>query len=305
MKIAILGAGAMGSLYGGYLSRSNEVWMVDIWQAHVDAINEKGLDIDEADGSVTHVTPHATSDPNEVGVVDLAVIFVKSIQTTEALEKNRAVIGEHTAVLTLQNGYGNGDDICAFVPRDQVIVGTTSHGCTMKGPGHIFHAGSGPTHIGAMGEDQSTAEKVAEALRGAGFEVDCSDKVIELVWGKLFVNIAINAVTALLDVPNGYINDDANARRCAELLVREAVAVANATGMSFDPDAVCANAMAVAVGTAGNTSSMRADTLNKRRTEIGKINGAVVKKAAELGMAAPYNQLISALIEAKEDTYLK
>ena len=89
MKIAILGAGAMGSLYGGYLSKNNEVWMVDIWEAHVNAIKEKGLDIDELDGSVTHVTPHATTDPAEVGIVDLAVVFVKSTQTTAAMEKIR------------------------------------------------------------------------------------------------------------------------------------------------------------------------------------------------------------------------
>jgi 2-dehydropantoate 2-reductase len=303
MKIAILGAGAMGSLYGGYLSKQNEVWMVDIWEAHVNAIKEKGLDIDELDGSVTHVTPHATTDPAEVGIVDLAVVFVKSIQTTAALEKNKAVIGPSTAVLTLQNGYGNAEDIMEFVPREQVIVGTTSHGCTMKGPGHIFHAGVGPTHIGAMSEDQSCAKKIAETLSGCGFEVDCSGKVMELVWGKLFVNIAINAVTALLDTKNGFICDNAHAADCAAMLVREAVEIANASGMSFDTEAVVKNAMVVAKNTDGNCSSMRADTLNKRQTEITKINGAVVKKAAELGLKAPYNELITSLILAKEDTY--
>lgn len=304
MKIAILGAGAMGSLYGGYLSRDNEVWMVDIWEAHVNAIKEKGLDIDELDGSVTHVTPFASTCAEEVGIVDLAVIFVKSTQTTSALQKNKAVIGEHTIVLTLQNGYGNGDDIMQFVPSEHVIVGTTSHGCTMKGPGHIFHAGVGPTHIGAMSEDQTSAQKVSAVLSGAGFEVDCSDKVTSLIWSKLFVNIAINAVTALLDVSNGYISSNTNARGCAEAMVREAVVVANATGMDFDADAVIENAMTVAVNTAGNCSSMLADARNKRQTEILKINGAVVKKAAELGLSAPYNDLITRLILAKEDSYL-
>lgn len=304
MKIAILGAGAMGSLYGGYLSRNNTVWMIDIWQAHVNAIKENGLFIDELNGSVTHVTPNATISPEEVGIADLVVVFVKSTQTSVALAKNRAVIGANTTVLTLQNGYGNSDDIMKYVPREQVLVGTTSHGCTMKGPGHIFHAGAGPTHIGAMSEDQSLAEKIADTLRDAGFETHCSSKVMRLVWSKLFVNIAINAVTALLDVNNGYVSVNKHAAACAALMVREAVAVANATGMDFVADEVVKNALVIAANTAGNCSSMRADVLKRRQTEIIKINGAVVKKAAELGQKAPYNELITKLILAKEDTYL-
>ncbi|WP_317854030.1 2-dehydropantoate 2-reductase [Chakrabartyella piscis] len=304
MKIAILGAGAMGSLYGGYLSKNNEVWMVDIWQDHVNAINEKGLEIDELDGSVTKVSPKATTNPEEVGVADLAIVFVKSTQTAEALVKNRAIIGSDTIVLTLQNGYGNGEDIMEVVPKEQVIVGTTSHGCTMKGPGHIFHAGVGPTHIGAMSDDQTNAQKVADALEAVGFEMDCSDKVLALVWSKVFVNVAINAITALLDIHNGYVNDNAHAAICAELMVREAVTVANAAGMDFNADEVVANALVVAVNTSANRSSMRSDVILKRQTEITKINGAVVKKGKELGIATPYNELITQLILAKEDTYL-
>lgn len=304
MKIAILGAGAMGSLYGGYLSKNNDVWMVDIWADHVNAINEKGLDIDELDGTVTHVTPKATTNPEEVGIADLAIVFVKSTQTADALVKNRAIIGSETIVLTLQNGYGNAEDIMEVVPKEQVIVGTTSHGCTMKGPAHIFHAGVGPTHIGAMSEDQANAKKVSDALEAVGFEMDCSDKVLALVWSKVFINVAINAITALLDIHNGYVNDNPHAAACAELMVREAVAVANATGMTFDSDEIVANALVVAVNTSANRSSMRSDVVLKRQTEITKINGAVVKKGAELGIATPYNELITKLILAKEDTYL-
>ena len=304
MKIAVLGAGAMGSLYGGYLSRKNDVCLVDVWREHVDAINARGLDIDEAGGSITHVSPRAVTSAQDAGEAGLVIVFVKSINTAEALESAAALIGSETIVLTLQNGYGNGDDIARFVPRERVVVGTTSHGCTMRGPGHIFHAGSGPTHVGALGRDQSAARTVAAVLSESGFETDCSGKVMELVWGKLFVNIAINAVTALLDVPNGFVQSDGHARECAALLVREAVEVANASGMSFDADAEIENALAVAVNTGGNCSSMRADVLARRRTEIGRINGAVVKKAGELGLDAPYNRMVSLLIGCREDTYL-
>lgn len=304
MKIAIFGAGAMGSLYGGYLSKKHEVWMIDVFKPVVDAINAKGLDIDELDGTTTHVTPKATMNPEEVGVVDLAVVFVKSIHTASAMTGNKAVIGPNTAVLTLQNGYGNADDIMQFVPAEQVIVGTTSHGCTNIEPGHIFHAGVGPTHIGAVSEDQSVAQKIADALTEVGFpDVDCSPKVMRLVWSKLFANIAINPMCALLGVHNGFTNDNEYANKIANLLVREAVEVANATGMDFDPDEAVKTALDVAINTHANCCSMRADTIAKRQTEILKINGAVVKKAAEMGMKAPYNEMITNLILAKECTY--
>ena len=109
-------------------------------------INNKGLIIDENDGSSSIFTPRAFTKAEDIGVVDLAIVFVKSIMTEAAMEANKALIGKDTIVMTLQNGYGNGDDIMKFVPKEQVIIGTTGHGCTIKGPGHIFHAGQGPTH---------------------------------------------------------------------------------------------------------------------------------------------------------------
>lgn len=124
MKIAVIGAGAMGSLYGGYLSKvSSNVCLVDVWQQHVDVINSEGLCIEEKDGDVL-VHPKAVSNVSEVGYVDLAIVFVKSILTGDALEKNRAILGPDTIVMSLQNGYGNVEQIAKYVDINNIIAGT-------------------------------------------------------------------------------------------------------------------------------------------------------------------------------------
>lgn len=303
MKISIIGSGAMGSLYGGYLSQKNEVYLLDVWEEHINAINSKGLTIDESDSSRKVFTPKAFTRAEDIGVSDLVIVFVKSIMTEAAMEANKALIGKETIVMTLQNGYGNGEDIMKFVPKEQIIIGTTGHGCTMKGPGHIFHAGQGPTHIGAMGGDQGSALKVAKVLEECGFETHVSDEVFRLVWSKLFVNIGINPVTALLDAVNSCIVDNPYANKVARCLVEEAVAVANADGMSFDVDEVFENVCTVARKTGANRSSMLQDVTRRSRTEVMKINGAIVKKAKELGMEVPYNTMITDMICALEETF--
>ena len=299
LKIAVIGAGAMGSLYGGYLSKENDVTLVDIWQQHVDAINNTGLIIEEGFGSVNTYNPKATSDPTTVGKVDLVVLFVKSIQTADALAKNKALIGPNTIMLSLQNGYGNADDMLKYVPQSQVLVGTTSDGSTLMGTGHISHKGKGHTYVGALSDDQTQAEKVVQILRGAGFDAEVSNNVIDLVWRKLFINIALNPITAILDALNGYVNDNEHAQNAAKLAVYEAVDIANADGMNFDHNKVFNSVLEVACSTAKNRSSMLTDVTNKRETEIDKINGAVVSKAAELGLNTPVNALLINLVKAK------
>lgn len=304
MKIAVLGAGAMGSLYGGYLSAGNEVVLVDIWADHVDAVNRDGLVIDELQGGARTFRPQAVTDCSGVGPVELVIVFVKSTQTLAALEKNRSLIGENTFLLSLQNGYGNADEMLTFAAKERILVGTTSHGCLMKNAGHIHHTGKGVTFLGALGEDQSKARMVADMLVQAGFETEVSGNVIELIWSKLFVNVGINPITALLGLQNICVAENPQANGAAKRAVYEAVAIANADGMRFDPDKIFENVCQVAIKTGKNRSSMLADVSNKRPTEILKINGAVVKKAEQLGLDAPCNAMLTNLILALEHSYL-
>ncbi|MDW8800289.1 2-dehydropantoate 2-reductase [Clostridium sp. A1-XYC3] len=301
MKIAIIGAGAMGSLYGGYLSKvAKEVYLVDIWQEHIEAINKSGLKIEEADKDIV-VHPKAVTTAETVGHVDLAIIFVKSIMTGMALEKNSALLGPDTMVLSLQNGYGNIDQICKYVKIDNVIAGTTAHGATMLAPAHIKHGGTGETHIGlVVKKEDKRIHNIAKLLREAGFSTIISDNVMELIWSKLIINVGINALTAIFKVENGKLLKFEETKDLMTMAVKEAVKVAKASGIIFDEEAMIKKVMEVTYNTSENKSSMLQDILNKRKTEIDTINGAIVKEGEKYLISTPVNLVLTNMIKSLE-----
>lgn len=304
MKIAIIGAGAMGSLYGGYLSKAGqEVYLVDVWQQHVDEINAHGLKIEEPEGEVT-VYPKAAVSADAVGAVDLAIVFVKSIMTKKAMESNAALISPHTYVLSLQNGYGNIDEIEKFVKREQIIAGTTAHGATMISAGRIKHAGKGATHIGSVSKgDDTKVQEIAQILKAAGFDTDVSNNVMELVWDKLIINVGINALTAILKLRNGQLLDHEGSKAIMKAAVEEAVMVANSLGMNFNSEETLKKVMDVAQKTGQNMSSMLQDVTNKRKTEIDTINGAIVREGSKQNISTPVNIVLTNLIKTMEKSY--
>ncbi|MGD9156027.1 MAG: 2-dehydropantoate 2-reductase [Bacillota bacterium] len=302
MKIAVLGAGAMGSIFGGWLSRHHEVWLIDIWQGHVDAINTNGLLIEE-DGQTHCFQPRAVNNAQSVGPADLVIIFVKSINTATALAQNRKLFGPQTLALTLQNGWGNADDIRQYVGVEHLYLGTTAHGGNVLGPGRVCHAGSGPTFVGVLSGDPGRARPIADCLTTAGFATEITDNVTAMIWKKLLINAAINPLTALLNVRNGFLAEAAATQELVTQIVREAVTVANARGMTFDAAAVTTEIFKVAWLTAANRSSMLQDVTQKRRTEIDRINGAIVTQGEAAGIATPYNTVLLQLIKALEERY--
>lgn len=301
MKIAVIGSGAMGSLYGGFLSNAGEeVYLLDVWQEHVDSINRSGLLISEQDKDIK-AYPGATTNAEEIGEADLALVFVKSTATAEAMRSCRAVVGERTLVLSLQNGYGNIEEIEKTVDKKHIIAGTTTHGATMLGSGHIKHTGYGITHIGAAaGEMPERINAVAEALRRAGFETGISGNVMELIWNKLIVNVGINALTAILKVKNGELLQWEETKQLMEAAVAEAVAVANSLGMAFESSSSVNQVMQIAGKTSENISSMLQDILKGRRTEIDYINGAVVREGMRANISTPVNFVLASLVRAME-----
>jgi 2-dehydropantoate 2-reductase len=304
VKIAVLGAGAMGSIFGGFLSRHHEVWLIDIWKEHVDAINAEGLLIEENDRTYRFY-PQAVYDAKSVGVVDLVVVFVKSIDTAAALSQNQELFEQQTMVLSLQNGWGNAEDILQYISEENLFLGTTSHGGNILGPGRVCHAGCGKSFVGARLGSPRRAQVIVDALAKAGFEAYGADNIIAMIWAKLFVNIVINPITALLNVRNGYLIDCEATASLLENILREAVTVINATGMAFETDAIIKDVKRVARITSENRSSMLQDVTKKRKTEIERINGAIVAKGKETGIPTPYNTMMLKLITALEETYLK
>jgi 2-dehydropantoate 2-reductase len=301
MKIAIIGAGAMGSLYGGYLSRAGEeVYLVDIWKEHVDEINSQGLSIQEKDGEI-RLHPKAFMNPEDIGTVDLAIVFVKSFLTERAMEKNVALLGQDTIVMSLQNGYGNIDQIAEYVRVDNIIAGTTAQGASMLSPGHIRHAGSGDTHIGWVRDgDEGRINEIAGMLRRAGFPTEVSANVMELIWSKLIINVGINALTALLRVKNGELLRIDETKELMRMAVLEAVEVAYAAGVEFDAEEMVRKVMEIAYATGENSSSMLQDILNKRKTEIDTINGAIVEEGRKHSVGTPVNSVLTKLVRSLE-----
>jgi 2-dehydropantoate 2-reductase len=303
MKITIVGAGAMGSLFGALLAEGgHEIWLLDVWQEHVDAISKKGLSV-EREGKIRSVVLQASTDLREVGKADLVIVFVKSSQTEKAAETASSVLSKEGWVLTLQNGMGNAESIARVVPASRILAGTTSHGATMLGPGRIRHAGVGPTVIGAWtGEEPAGAQEMAESFNRAGIETTVADDVRSVIWNKLLVNVGINAITALTGIRNGQLLDLECTRWISRTAVEEAVSVARKLGVRVRDDAT-SHMFQIAEATATNRSSMGQDVDHKRRTEIGAINGYIVMEGAKLGLAVPVNRTLAGLVETMQEHF--
>ena len=305
MKIIVLGAGAMGSMYGSILSKRNEVWLVDIWKEHVDKINSEGLRLKISDTEEEIYHPHATTNSADAGKADLVIIFVKSVNTAAALEENKNIFHDDTMVLTLQNGYGNDEDILPYVKEDNLLIGTAAGGATVLGPGHIFQAGRDLTTIGVRpGCSLASAQRVVDELNACGFPAVTSDNAMEIVWKKLLVNVGCSAVCALLEKNNAFMDFSPSAYSIGLELIKEACAVAKAEGYTFDPEAIAVRYFHEGAKIVGkNRCAMLQDVDRKRKTEIEKFNGAVARIGKKHGIPTPYNEVMLKLINAKEDGY--
>ena len=305
MKTAIVGAGAMGSLFGALLSEAgNEVWLYDVWHEHVDAINRNGLQI-EREGVTRVARIPATTDPGKIDRTELVILFVKSTQTEKASAIGRRLAGDKGLVLTLQNGMGNADIVAENIDPEKILAGTTSHGATLLKAGSIRHAGVGPTTLGAWSTTETgleNARRVAEFFTTAGIETEAVNDVHNVVWNKLLINIGINAITALTGIKNGQLLDLESTRDISRAAVEEAMTVARAAGVSINEDAV-EHVLTVAQATAANRSSMGQDVDHRRQTEISTINGYIVRQAGKLGLHAPVNQTLTALVETLQYHY--
>ena len=304
MKIAIIGAGAMGCLYGAYLSINNEVVLIDSYAPQVEAINTHGLVMLE-NGIERTFQLKAVLSGTDLGKVDLIVVFVKSIDTLEAVNSNQTLIGDHTIVMTLQNGAGNDRDILHFAKKENIIVGTSKHNSVGIGLGRIHHTGSGITNIGAMDPASEVANQVVTVLQQAGLEAEVSVDIQRIIWSKLFVNITVNTLTALLETKIGYVSQNKYAWDFAKRIIYEAVNVAEEDGTYFDRREVMETVRHVCETAGEGYSSMYQDRKRKVRTEIDKMNGAIVEQAKLYGVATPYNSLVVDLIHAVEGTYLE
>lgn len=304
MNIVVIGAGAMGCLYGGYLSKKNNVVLLDTYLPQVEAINANGITINEDDGSVNHfdnLKAYKSGDYNKKA--DLVIIFVKASGTKACLEENKALFKEDTVVMTLQNGFGNEEIIGEYVRPENLVVGTSKHNSINLGDGKVKHSGNGATVIGSLTHDDKSLETIRKVLEEAGFIAEISDDIKRLMWAKLFVNLSSNTFTAITMAPICSMIESDNTWAYATKLVSEAVKVAKADGEEFDLDEVLASVRHVSENAGNGFTSMSQDVRNERKTEIDTINGSVVKKGKLYGIETPYNELVCNILHSIEDTY--
>lgn len=293
MKIGILGAGALGSLFAYYLTSrtSHEVWLFPRSAMPADVAVE---------GLPGAVQVRLAPRPERAGPVDLLLVLVKSYATAEALRWAEGAVGGQTVALTLQNGLGNAEALAAALGPDRVLAGTTAQGATLLAPGRVRHGGGGPTYLAPWapgGLAEAMAEDVAAVLTRAGLPALAVADPQPLLWSKLVVNCGINALTAILQVPNGALLEREPARQLMLAAAREAGAVAAASGVGL-PEDPAEQVLRVAAATAVNRSSMLQDVERGRRTEVDAINGAVAERGQALGVPTPVNATLADLVRS-------
>lgn len=300
MRIAVIGAGAMGSIYGGHLSQKHEVYLVDTNQKVVDQINSEGIRMEENGGENIY-RPKAVTSTEGVGEVDLVILFVKALFSRAALAGNKGIIGKHTHVLTLQNGSGHEDILSEFVPMNQIMIGTTEDNGAVLGLGHVRHGGNGKTNIGMLvADDEQMLPKVKEAFDCCGFDVLIHENIQQLIWDKLFTNVSLSAVTGILQVPMGYIAADPHAWFMTKQLIHEAVEVAHGLGLKADEAEITEKVRKTSEGSPEGVTSICADLRDGRKTEVDTISGSVVRASRKCGVPAPSHEFVVEMVHALE-----
>ncbi|MBI3527082.1 MAG: 2-dehydropantoate 2-reductase [Betaproteobacteria bacterium] len=302
MKIAVVGCGAMGSVYAALLADvGHEVWAIDNWKEHVDAIMTNGLRVEGASGDRT-VRVNATMDAADAGPCDLAILATKAMHVEKAAKSMQPLLHRDTVVLSIQNGLGGPDSAAKVLGRERVLVGVVGgFGASMKAPGHAHHNGWELVRLGELaGPISPRLEAVAEVWRSGGFRVKCFDDIDQLVWEKLICNVCFSGPCAVTERTIVEVIEDPDTWKVASGCATEAYQVARARGIRLDFDDPVAYVHAFGMKIPKARPSMLLDHMAGRMSEIEAINGAIPAAAKAVGIAAPFNEVISALVRAKE-----
>ena len=304
MKIVIAGPGAMGSLFASYLAKSKEeIWLLDKDKARAERLNQNGISIEGVSG-LWQTRVRVSADPKEIGKSDALLVCVKSYDTEKVINYARPIIDSNCSVLTLQNGIGNVEIISELLRGQNVFAGITSQGANLVEPGKLRHAGFGETVIGSLdGKLTSQLREIRQLFNEVGVPTRLSRDIKGALWSKLIINIGINALTAITHLRNGQLLEFTGTRAIMRQAVSEAARIAKRKRIKLQFDDPLTKVEAVCSATANNISSMLADILKKRRTEIDFINGIIVRQGESLGIPVPVNCLLVDLIKTIESSY--
>ncbi len=299
--VIIVGAGALGSYVGGLLSRVTRVSLIGR-EPHLTVIRENGLRITGLTDDIFH--PVAAINPEDIPpeTGKVFIFTVKGYNTDFAVHTILQFVQEDDVFLTLQNGVGNDEILREHFGKKGILAGVTSNGITFAGPGHIIHAGTGETVIGALDQEyDEIALDLTELFNEAGIQTRVTRNICGEVWAKLIVNTAINPITAITHLRNGEVLAHPELLETVEGVVNEVVRTAREHSIRLPPCDMLEKTLGVLKNTANNKSSMLQDVERGRRTEIDFINGAVVRYAREAGIEVPLNNTLTAMVKAIEN----
>ena len=318
LKIGILGAGAMGSLVGAYLKKGGgEVYFIDIFEEHMKAVRENGLEIAIETEPAPHVVfvDGAVTDGNDVGTCDVVIVLVKIVDIDTAIEANRTLFGKDTIVITLQNGVGAADVLAKYFDKDHLGLGVLKSSANILGPGRIIGRlkfADSPKGVYFSPVNLETPyrhiyDELEKLWCDGGMPAECSDRTEEFIWSKLCDNVMLNGIAALLQTANEDNSGHPDGWLLMRELLREACEVALAKGIEIDfshfwkdrSDRIYDRNRVKAF----HFVSAVFDSCQKRKTEIDYINGAVVREGKKYGIPTPYNETIWRLVRVMQDTY--
>jgi 2-dehydropantoate 2-reductase len=309
MTITIIGPGAIGCLLAAYLTRAGEqVALLDYRPKRATLLQDRGIAVD-GEREAFHTQIKATAYLTEISSTDIFILCVKASDTAVAAANLKNSIPPESHVLTLQNGMGNVEKLSESFGSDRVFAGATSHGATLLEVGRVRHAGYGEIWLGeASGTssrqaDGALLQNLAATLNRAGLQAQVVDDIQSILWSKLVVNVGINALTAILGVPNGELLKIPICQKVMDGAIAEAVQVASGCGIQLQLPKEIERVRAVCNSTAANISSMLQDVKRQKKTEINQINGAVARMASSLGIASPVNEVLTALVRSLEEGY--
>jgi 2-dehydropantoate 2-reductase len=303
MKIAVVGTGAMGSVYAGLLADAgHEVWAIDVWREHLDAIARDGLRIEGASGKRTVKDIKTASDVAEAGRCDLYIVATKASGVGAAARAIAPVMDETSLVLTIQNGLGAGERIAEHMATDNVLLGVAEgFGASMRGPGHAHHNAMNLIRIGEMqGGMTDRLQKLEGVWRDAGFEVKAFADIEQLIWEKFVCNVTFSAPCTVLGCTIGELMGDPAAWKVALGCGLEAHALGVAKQVAFSFDDAAAYVTAFGAKMPGARPSMLLDHMASRPSEIDAINGMVPVLGRELGLPTPLNETLTAIVKFRE-----
>lgn len=302
MRIYILGAGAMGSLFGGLLSEAGQqVMLLDINAAHIKEVSEHGLRLVTEQGDRRIQLPILRPEDTEEAP-DWLIVFTKTLHTLAAMDSVRHLIGPDTRLLSLQNGLGNAEKLASFAPGERIAVGVTTVPADLVGPGHVESHGKGYIRLqGATGERNPSLDELSAALCAAGLDCCVDSNVHAAIWEKVAFNAALNSLCAVTKCTVGQLGESADSRALAHAIAAEVLETARARGLEVS-DSVHATLDHAMDHHLHHKPSMLQDLLAGRPTEIDAINQAVVREAAKCGRTVPLTAALGTLVRVCERT---